>query len=96
MRLKEPFTDLPNGLDSVMYSIVAWVAKFESQRRSERTEAGLVRAVASGSRLGWPAGSKDKNCRRRSGYLMRWVNKGAPGDRALSKLDSGQIKVVNK
>ncbi len=71
--LKEPFTDLPNGLDSVMYSIVAWVAKFESQRRSERTKAGLVRAVAEGSKLGRPAGSKDKNGRRRSGYLLRYT-----------------------
>ncbi len=89
MSLKEPFTDLPNGLDSVMYSIVAWVAKFESQRRSERTKAGLVRAVAEGSKLGRPVGSKDKNGRRRAGYLNRWLNKGSGRDRALPKLNSG-------
>ena len=32
----------------------------ESQRRSERTEAGLARAVAQGKKLGRPKGSKDK------------------------------------
>lgn len=73
--LKEPFTDLPNGLDSVMYSIVGWVARWESERRSERTKAGLERAVAGGSKLGRPLGSKDKNGRRRAGYLNRWLNK---------------------
>jgi len=71
--LKEPFTDLPNGLDSVMYAMVAWVARWESERRSERTKAGLERAVAEGKCLGRPLGSKDKNGRRRSGYLLRYA-----------------------
>jgi len=37
----------------------------ESQRRSERTRAGLARVKAQGKRLGRPPGSKDKRKRRR-------------------------------
>jgi len=37
----------------------------ESQRRSERTKAGLARVVAQGKKLGRPPGSKDKRKRKR-------------------------------
>ncbi|MFC1981123.1 hypothetical protein ACFLVN_02635 [Chloroflexota bacterium] len=47
----------------------------ESQRRSERTNAGLARAIKEGKRLGRPVGSKDKSRRRRAGYLQRWAGK---------------------
>ena len=53
----------------------AWVAKFESDRRSERTLAGLARAKANGKKLGRPAGNKDKGKRKRTGYLLRYANK---------------------
>jgi putative DNA-invertase from lambdoid prophage Rac len=36
----------------------------ESQRRSERTKAGLERVKASGKVLGRPVGAKDKRRRR--------------------------------
>jgi len=41
----------------------AWAAKFESDRRSERTRAGLDRARAEGKKLGRPAGKKDSKKR---------------------------------
>ena len=53
----------------------AWAAKFESDRRSERTKAGLARAIADGKKLGRPAGKKDKGKRKRTGYLLRYANK---------------------
>ena len=53
----------------------AWAAKFESDRRSERTKAGLARAIANGKKLGQPAGKKDKGKRKRTGYLLRYANK---------------------
>jgi DNA invertase Pin-like site-specific DNA recombinase len=53
----------------------AWAAKFESDRRSERTKAGLARAIANGKKLGRPAGKKDKGKRKRTGYLLRYANK---------------------
>ena len=42
----------------------------ESQRRSERTKAGLARAKAQGKRLGRPPGSKDRRKRRRRQRLI--------------------------
>ena len=53
----------------------AWAAKFESDRRSERTKAGLARAITNGKKLGRPAGKKDKGKRKRTGYLLRYANK---------------------
>ncbi len=73
---QEPFTALPYGFDSVIYSFLAWVARYESDRRSERTLAGLARVKASGVRLGRPPGSKDKDKRKRSGYLLRYLRVG--------------------
>ncbi len=55
-------------------AMCAFIASFESKRRSERTKAGLVRAVARGSKLGRPSGSKDKVRRKRSGYIARYLN----------------------
>jgi len=53
----------------------AWASKFESDRRSERTKAGLARAISRGKKLGRPIGSKDTGKRKRTGYLLRYANK---------------------
>jgi len=63
--LKEPWTEVDGPLSDVMYSLVAWVARFESDRRSERTKEGLARALREGRTLGRPQGSKDKKRRRK-------------------------------
>lgn len=63
--VKEPFTSLPYGFDSVIYSFLAWVAKYESDRKSQNTRAGLERARANGVRLGRPPGKKDRKPRRK-------------------------------
>ena len=47
--------------------------KLQSARRSERTKAGLQRAVSEGKRLGRPPGSKDRKKRSRRGYFLRWA-----------------------
>jgi putative DNA-invertase from lambdoid prophage Rac len=70
--VQEPFTSLPYGFDSVIYSFLAWIAKFESDRRSERTKEGLARAVKEGRTLGRPKGVKDSKKRRRRGYFNRF------------------------
>lgn len=46
----------------------------ESQRRSERTKAGLARVRKQGKVLGRPQGSKDKVKRGRRGYLLRYAS----------------------
>jgi DNA invertase Pin-like site-specific DNA recombinase len=52
-------------LAEILYAIAGWVARMESQRRSERTKAGMVRARTQGKVLGRPKGSKDRRKRRR-------------------------------
>jgi putative DNA-invertase from lambdoid prophage Rac len=62
---QEPWTEAPGEIGEILYAIAGWVARMESQRRSERTKAGLARVLAQGKRLGRPKGSKDKRKRRR-------------------------------
>ena len=62
---QESWTEAPGELSDLLYALTGWVARMESQRRSERTKAGLARLVAQGKRLGRPPGSKDKRKRRR-------------------------------
>ena len=72
---QESWTEAPGELGELLFAIAGWVAKMESERRSERTRAGLDRAVRQGKTLGRPAGSKDKGKRKRTGYLLRYTNK---------------------
>jgi DNA invertase Pin-like site-specific DNA recombinase len=62
---QESWTEAPGELGELLFAIAGWVARMESQRRSERTKAGLARAKAQGKRLGRPPGSKDKRRRRK-------------------------------
>ena len=70
---QESWTEAPGIVGDILYAIIGWVAQMESQRRSERTLAGLARVKASGKKLGRPVGSKDGKKRRRSGYLLRYA-----------------------
>jgi len=62
---QESWTEAPGELGELLFAIAGWVARMESQRRSERTKAGLARARAQGKRLGRPLGSKDRRRRRK-------------------------------
>ena len=73
LSLQESWTEVEGPMQELLLSIVAWVARMESNRRSERTKAGLARAVSEGKRLGRPVGSKDRKQRRRSGYFRRYA-----------------------
>ncbi len=65
---QESWTEAPGELGELLYALTGWVARMESQRRSERTKAGLAKVRAQGRHLGRPPGSKDKRkrIRRRS------------------------------
>ena len=67
---QESWTEAPGELAELLYALTGWVARMESQRRSERTRAGLARIVAQGRRLGRPPGSKDRRKRRRRQRLI--------------------------
>ena len=72
--LQEGWSEVDGPLRELLLSIVAWVARMESERRSERTKAGLARAIAQGKKLGRPSGSKDSKKRKRSGYFARYAD----------------------
>jgi DNA invertase Pin-like site-specific DNA recombinase len=72
---QESWTEAPGELGELLFAIAGWVARMESQRRSERTKAGLARARAQGKRLGRPPGSQDKKKRKRwRPQPMIWLN----------------------
>ena len=73
--VKETWTEIPNEMTPIFLAMIGFFAKWESDRRSERTLAGLARAKAQGVKLGRPPGSKDKEPRRRSGYLLRYAER---------------------
>jgi DNA invertase Pin-like site-specific DNA recombinase len=75
--LQEPWLEVGGEMVDLLLALTGWVARYESSRRSERTRAGLVRAVAQGKKLGRPKGSQDKRRRKRSGYFARYAD-GAP------------------
>ena len=65
---QESWTEAPGEMTDLLYAITGWVARMESQRRSERTKAGLARAMREGKRLGRPPGSRDRRKRRRRSH----------------------------
>jgi len=62
---QEPWTQAPGELSELLFALTGWVARMESNRRSERTKAGLERVKANGRRLGRPRGAKDSKKRKR-------------------------------
>lgn len=68
---QESWTEAPGEIGELLYALTGWVAHMESQRRSERTKAGLARLVAQGKKLGRPPGSRDRKKRRRRVILSR-------------------------
>ncbi len=62
---QESWTEAPGEMAELLYALTGWVARMESQRRSERTKAGLARVKAQGKRLGRPSGSRDKKKRKK-------------------------------
>jgi len=67
---QESWTEAPGELGELLYALTGWVSRMESQRRSERTKAGLARVKAQGKRLGRPPGSKDRRKRKRRQILI--------------------------
>lgn len=68
---QESWTEAPGQLADLLYAITGWVANMESERRSERTKAGLERARREGKPIGKRGPDKGKRSRR--GYLLRYA-----------------------
>lgn len=72
---QEPYLDPRLPFYESIIAFLADIARWERERRSERTKAGLRRAVAQGKRLGRPKGSRDRRkrvvWRRSRGSILR-------------------------
>jgi putative DNA-invertase from lambdoid prophage Rac len=73
--IQESWREGLGEMSDLFVAMLAWVANFESRRRSQRTLAGLARVKLQGKKLGRPAGSKDKVRRKRGGYFNRYLDK---------------------
>jgi len=67
---QESWTEAPGEMGEILYAMTGWMARMESQRRSERTKAGLARIRAQGKKLGRPRGSKDKRKRNKRRIMI--------------------------
>lgn len=72
---QEPWLEQSGPLADLLTAITGWVAQFESKRRSERIKASMAKRKAEGKWVGRKPGSKDKNTRKRTGYLMRYADR---------------------
>jgi putative DNA-invertase from lambdoid prophage Rac len=75
--IKDPWVESLSDpmVREMLLGIFATVARFESERRSERIRAGLARRKAQGLPVGRKPGAKDKTQRRRSGYIKSWEDR---------------------
>lgn len=75
--IKESFLDVDSSFNEVFIAFIAWAAKFESDRKSERVRAAHAKLREQGKHLGRPMGSKDKpeKKRKNNGYLLRYASK---------------------
>ena len=62
LSVQEPWSETAGDFAPVLYSITAWVGKWQSDRKSEATKAGIARAKLSGN--GKRGTDKKKRIRR--------------------------------
>ncbi len=77
---KEPWLSPENTMQEAFVAFIAWAAKFESDRKSQRVLAAHAKLRAQGVHIGRPKGKKDKDPRRKSGYYNRWASKKDPAE----------------
>jgi DNA invertase Pin-like site-specific DNA recombinase len=64
-------------VQDILVSFAGWMAKMESDKRSERVRAGIERRRAAGLPVGRQPGARDKSQRKRSPYVAAWEDGGA-------------------
>ncbi len=75
--IQESWTAADGPMRELFIAMAAWAGKFESDRRSERTKAGLDRARANGKTLGRPVGKRDcKKRRKKRPVVFRYAGVG--------------------
>jgi len=82
-RIGASVVSVTEGLDptttigKAMMTILVALAELERANISQATKDRLQAKKNLGMKLGRPKGSKDKKKRNKSGYYLRWANKGA-------------------
>lgn len=76
--IKDPWVDSLGDpmVRELLLGIFGTLARFESERRSERIKAGLARRRAEGKPVGRQPGATDLKPRKRSGYVARYERSG--------------------
>lgn len=69
---QEPWLEQSGPMADLLTAIAGWAAEFESQRRSERIKAAFAKKRARGEHVGRQLGAKDKQPRKRMGYMARY------------------------
>ena len=75
--VQESWTETAGDFSPVLLAITAWVAEWESKRKSERTRAGIARAQVNGKGRRGP----DKHTRKR-----RWLKRPVASESILSSV----------
>ncbi|MGO9582460.1 MAG: recombinase family protein [Acidimicrobiales bacterium] len=78
--VKESWLNASPEVQDVLVAFAGWVARGESQRRSERIKAGLARRKAQGLPIGGQLArrGKDRKPRRTDGYEQAWARRKQP------------------
>jgi DNA invertase Pin-like site-specific DNA recombinase len=70
--VKESWLNGSPEVQEILIAFGGWMAKRESDRRSERIKIGLAARKAEGKAVGRQPGAADRKPRKRSGYVARW------------------------
>jgi DNA invertase Pin-like site-specific DNA recombinase len=70
--VKESWLNNSPEVQDVLVSFAGWMGQMESDRRSARIKIGLAKRAAEGKPLGRAKGAKDKQPRKRSGYVAMY------------------------
>lgn len=68
--------DTSSPVGRAVRDIIVRLAQLERENISDATKQRLQALKNLGKKLGRPEGSKDKGLRKKSGYWLRWQNKG--------------------
>lgn len=77
--VKESWLNGSPEVQDILVAFAGWMAKQESDRRSERIKAGLARRQSEGKKLGRPEGAKDRRKRSTRGYVEEQARRRAAG-----------------
>jgi len=86
--VKESWLNGSPEVQEILIAFGGWMAKRESDRRSERIRAGLARRRAEGKPVGRQPGVKDKKTRKRSGYVAAWEEGGRRRERQRERSEA--------